>query len=98
MWVIPNVSSSGQCPAVNISAAWKLEIARANYGNDPDRYAVYAVFGRGGVATEDWVPLVEVLCSNGDQGLGLTRAQTEVEAILKALKQNTIILDMNSRS
>lgn len=92
MWILPGVSGHGQCPAVNISAAWNLEIAHANQGHDPDRYAVYARFGKG---VEDRVPLVEVICSNGNNMVGLERAQQMIDLIINALEQGTKVLDLN---
>lgn len=97
MWVIPYVSESSQCPAVNISAAWKLEVRRANHDQDPDRYAVYAVFGPGVAASEDWVPLAEVAIPNSDQMGGRARAQAIVDEITDALMRGELVLDMWTR-
>jgi len=91
MWVVPLVSGNGQVPAVNLDTAQSLQVGRAGFGQDPDRLAVYAVFGPG---ERDRLPLVEIpIPSGGSESDGHEVAKSYINRIIDALNHSIIVLD-----
>ena len=96
MWVVPFVGGQGQCPAVNIAMAQKLELRRVQGSNSGDRMAVVACFGPDTKERENEIPLMEYIIwdmsTNPPTDKGYEYGTYFLSKILDALRSGNVFV------